>query len=136
MGMTKFFVDEDGQYLGGFDGAEPPEGSIEVPEAPERASQIWKNGEWGPVYEPLKKLSRFQFELVLEFLNITQQQVFEQIDLLDMPAIDKIVAKKKVETGGNDGLWSRENPLWGILGPKLGVSPEKIDEEWRKVQVL
>ncbi|WFP61479.1 hypothetical protein [Mesorhizobium sp. WSM4904] len=64
--MTKYFVDGNGTYLGGLDGAwvaqgpdeegnerlpvrqspEPPESAIEVPEAPEDARQVWENGAW------------------------------------------------------------------------------------------
>jgi len=44
--MTRYFVDTDGVYLGGYDGAEPPAGAIEVPDAPADASQIWSNGAW------------------------------------------------------------------------------------------
>lgn len=47
--MTKYFVDSNGTYIGGFDGAEPPNGSIEVPSAPEDARQVWNNGAWGPI---------------------------------------------------------------------------------------
>lgn len=44
--MTNYFVDANGNYLGGFDGAEPPEGAIEVPAAPDDARQLWQNGAW------------------------------------------------------------------------------------------
>lgn len=47
--MTKYFVDGDGVYLGGFDGAEPPEGAIEVPEPPDDGRQIWNGSAWEPV---------------------------------------------------------------------------------------
>lgn len=39
--MTKYFVNDQGVYVGGFEGATPPAGSIEVPTAPEHASQTW-----------------------------------------------------------------------------------------------
>lgn len=39
--MTKFFRDEVGNYLGGFDGATPPDGAIEVPGPPDNARQVW-----------------------------------------------------------------------------------------------
>ncbi len=39
--MTKFFVDKTGNYIGGFDGAEPPVGAVEVPYAPSHAAQVW-----------------------------------------------------------------------------------------------
>ena len=50
--MTKFFVDVDGNYLGGFDGAEPPIGAVEVPNAPEHASQKRVGNAWGSYNPP------------------------------------------------------------------------------------
>lgn len=47
--MTNYFVDANGAYLGGFEGAEPPSGAIEVPEAPDDARQIWSGTAWGVV---------------------------------------------------------------------------------------
>lgn len=44
--MTRFFVDSNGAYLGGFEGLEPPAGAIEVQQAPEDARQIWQDGAW------------------------------------------------------------------------------------------
>lgn len=44
--MTKYFVDGNGAYIGGFDGAEPPAGAVEVPTAPQDASQTWASGAW------------------------------------------------------------------------------------------
>lgn len=47
--MTRFFVDANGKYLGGFDGAEPPVGAIEVPDAPANAAQKWNGAGWDAV---------------------------------------------------------------------------------------
>lgn len=47
--MTKYFVDGAGRYLGAFDNAEPPAGSIEVPSAPSDARQPWTGSAWGSV---------------------------------------------------------------------------------------
>lgn len=44
--MTKYFVNDKGAYLGGFDGAEPPAGSIEVPNPPEFAMMTWNGKAW------------------------------------------------------------------------------------------
>jgi hypothetical protein len=44
--MTLYFVDSSGNYLGGFDGAQPPEGAIEVPNPPNHGLDIWANGAW------------------------------------------------------------------------------------------
>ena len=42
----KHFVDTLGRYIGGFADAEPPEGAIEVPFAPEDARQVWDRSAW------------------------------------------------------------------------------------------
>jgi hypothetical protein len=44
--MTRYFVDGTGKYVGGFDGAEPPAGSVEVPFAPDDARQVWDGTAW------------------------------------------------------------------------------------------
>lgn len=89
-----------------------------------------------PAPELLAPLTRFRFEMILELLGITQEQVFTQINALDWTDRQKLVARKKVETGGNDGLWSRENSLWELLGPSLGVTKEQIDAKWKEAQAL
>jgi hypothetical protein len=46
--MTKYFVNKDGLYLGGFDGAEPPKGSIEVDTPPAHGLDTWDGVKWIP----------------------------------------------------------------------------------------
>ena len=57
--MQKFFVDENGKFLGSFDGPNggywdgqkwgpPPAGVTQVPTQPASALQVWTNGAWGP----------------------------------------------------------------------------------------
>jgi hypothetical protein len=43
---TRYYVDEQGRYLGGFNGTDGPEGAIEVPDAPSDATQIWSGTAW------------------------------------------------------------------------------------------
>lgn len=65
--MTKFYVDAQGNYIGGFDGAPAPDGAIEVPSAPYHAADIWNGGGWDvgarglppPSVTPLEFLERF-----------------------------------------------------------------------------
>jgi hypothetical protein len=47
--MTKYFVDAGGNYLGGFDGAQPPNGPVEVPAPPAHGRDKWQNGAWVPL---------------------------------------------------------------------------------------
>lgn len=51
--MTKYYVDQDNNYLGGFDGAVPPEDSIEVP-VPNHGFDTWDGTQWQPYIEPAK----------------------------------------------------------------------------------
>lgn len=44
--MTKYYRAGDGSYVGGFDGADPPAGSVEIPEPPEHGADRWINGVW------------------------------------------------------------------------------------------
>lgn len=48
---TRYFVNESGAYIGGFDGAEPPAGAIEVASPPNHGLDIWNGVSWIP-YEP------------------------------------------------------------------------------------
>ena len=54
--MTKYFVDQSGNYIGAFDGAEPPANSIEVPSAPDDARQPWTGSGWGEIYKSPEQL--------------------------------------------------------------------------------
>jgi hypothetical protein len=49
--MTKYFVDDQGNYLGGFDGAAPPSGAIEVANPPCHGKDKWDGMNWIP-HEP------------------------------------------------------------------------------------
>ena len=51
--MTKYYVDKNGVFLGGYDGAAPPNGAIEVPTAPDDARQPWTGDGWGEAPEPV-----------------------------------------------------------------------------------
>lgn len=44
--QTKYYSDAVGKYLGGFAGAEPPEGAIEVPFPPDHAGDVWNGSTW------------------------------------------------------------------------------------------
>lgn len=43
---TLYFVDEQGNYLGGFCGAEPHEGAVQISSPPEHAADKYIDGSW------------------------------------------------------------------------------------------
>lgn len=59
---TLHFVDADGNYIGGFgDGAIPPDGAIQVEQAPKHGHDKWDhvNKEWGTLaYDKMIKRER------------------------------------------------------------------------------
>ena len=93
MTTTRYFVDaESGRYLGGFAGAEPPSGVIEVDAPPERGADLWVNGAWQPDAASVIAESRAATDATelstakaapatSPFLNRTPAQVDNWIDL-------------------------------------------------------
>lgn len=64
-----FYVNSLGEYLGAFEGAEPPEGATQVSTAPADARQIYSSGAWQPLTAAQRAarvvLPRLEFEGVL-----------------------------------------------------------------------
>lgn len=74
--MTKYFVDQAGNYIGAFDGAEPPANSIEVPSAPSDARQSWTGIGWGEIYkspEQLREEWKVLRAAAVEAIKVTTQ---------------------------------------------------------------
>lgn len=67
--MTQYFVDEQGRYLGGFDGAEPPAGAIEVPYPPADARMVWDGEQYGPSPAPSEA------QIVAAYMAAVQQHM-------------------------------------------------------------
>lgn len=51
--MTKYFATQSGDYIGAFDGADPPVGAIEVPMAPATAADKWNGTGWDAAPPPV-----------------------------------------------------------------------------------
>jgi len=57
--MTKYYVDESGNYIGAFNGSTPKDGSIEVDSPPGHANQKWDGTKYLPyinAYEQIAEL--------------------------------------------------------------------------------
>lgn len=67
---TKFYRDASNNYIGAYDGATPPVGSIEVPSAPLDARCKWNGTSWNaPVYTAAEKLAP---EVQKQLINLAQ----------------------------------------------------------------
>lgn len=72
--MTKFYVNTNGNYIGGFDGAQPPTGSVEVPNSPPHGSDLWNGSAFVPLLATTKTAKLAQLEQArdaAERVNVT-----------------------------------------------------------------
>lgn len=116
--MTKYFVDANGSYVGGFDGAEPPEGSVEVPEAPVDARQIWSETAWGdiPVTVP-DRVSARRFRMQLRIAGLLDQ-------VTAWVATQDPLVQDAFEYSGE---FVRSEPMMAAGFSALGFTPQQID---------
>lgn len=68
----KYFVDADGRYIGGFDGVEPPAGSVEVAAPPAHGSQVWDGESWSEHKPVPQVVSRFQARASLHHAGLLE----------------------------------------------------------------
>lgn len=60
---TRFYIDAAGNYLGGFDGALPPAGAVEVPSAPDHTFKRWDGSAW---------VSTAQYDMIIRNENLAR----------------------------------------------------------------
>ncbi len=127
----KHYVDADGVYLGSYSGAEPPEGAVEVPEAPADVRQVCADNAWQPlgldvVRGAMPTLTARQFRLGLINAGITLQEVDDQIALIADPA-EKSVAEIEWTYAST---FERLHPLVVTVSLALNLTPEQVDSLW------
>ncbi|WP_156941371.1 hypothetical protein [Mesorhizobium sp. LNJC405B00] len=121
--MTQYFVDGTGAYLGGFDGAEPPEGALEVPSAPDDARQVWDGSQWGPVVlapADFPSLSPRQIRLALNDIGITSADVATKLAGNEAGTIEWNYAT----------YFKRTHPLIASLTPAFALTEAQVDSLW------
>ncbi len=117
----KHYIDEDGRYLGGWDGI-PPEGAIEVGEPPEDARQLWSGIAWSEIPEQVPD-------------SVTKRQA--KLALLEAGLIDDVEDLiSEMDRGDqiewSDSVWfSRSSPLISKVGEALSLSQKRLDALFR-----
>lgn len=103
--MTKYFTDNEGKYVGAFDGAEAPADAIEVSHAPEDARFKWDGNAW-IVPDEIKDDVKIEKAFVLAFNNGATDQAklnaLWNLALGDSTQFDKIqaiIAQAKKDVG-------------------------------------
>ena len=72
MAETKFYVDDQGVYLGGFSEGNPsiPAGAIEVPSPPDQADKTWDGSSFGVSKDVIKAcLAKYRWEKEVGGIN-------------------------------------------------------------------
>lgn len=127
----KYYVDSAGAYLGGWDD-EPPEGAVEVSEAPAQASQTWDFDaeEWSEVRPVLPDLAPWQFRAVL---HLSGRQADLQAFIDSLPEPQKTIAQAKLEY---TLVFERNNDLVLTAQQALGLSDAELNTLWNQALTL
>jgi len=75
--MTKYYRNAQGKFLGGFDGSNPPQGSIEVQTPPSNGSFTYVNGSW------VAPADHYKSQRQAAYPSIGEQLDMQYHDLLD-----------------------------------------------------
>lgn len=105
---AKYYVDQSGVYLGGFDGAEPPLGSIEIPEPPVDGRYILANGAWvAPVYLVKERLvSAVQAHMDKAAQTAGYDDIKSAVTYAEEPAVPKFQAEGQAFRAWRSLCWA------------------------------
>jgi hypothetical protein len=118
--MTLYFVDASGNYLGGFDGATPPSGSVQVPSAPADGRQKWVNGAWAALVLVPDVISPRQFRQSLTYYGF-RTNVENGVAASDQDTKDWYAFATQFE---------RTHPKVLSMATQLGYTSAQIDSVW------
>lgn len=145
---TKFYVDAEGIYLGGFAGVQPPAGAVEVPEPPEDARQVYDLDmqSWGAVPLPVpEEISRRQFYQGLAVEGfITKQEAIDAMDGVLPTAIQGVINSISDEDAKFNATmllkgateFERSHQLVAVFAASQGLSEAEVDNFWRSCAEL
>lgn len=119
----KYYADQQGQYLGAFDGVEPPVGSVEVPKAPKTARDIWDGQKWIDA-EPLPVLVVDMAQARLALINAGHLDKVEPI-IEAMPEPQKSAARIEWEYRARV---RRDSDLTQAIAAAIPLSDEEMDQ--------
>lgn len=138
--MTSYYRDAAGNYLGALD--DPPEGGIEVTDAPDDARQIWSPEGWLPLPEPVpEEISRRQFYEGLALKEwITRTEALAAMQTGAIPAALQAIADGMTDEDtrfkvllmfiGNNNFY-RSHPFVLVFAMARQMSEAETDEFWR-----
>lgn len=102
--MTKYYASQTGIYLGGFDGANPPAGAIEIASPPIDGRMIWDGTKWidNPIFK--QEITEEKRDSSLISQGITTEEKLESLwdrvvngNLNSTDAIQAAIEKSKTD---------------------------------------
>lgn len=130
--MTKFYVDNQGRYIGGFDGAEPPDGAIEVPNPPDHGDDKLVDGAWvaaTPIVP--ESVAMWQARAVM-----IEEGILDAV-LTYVAAITNEIERKKAQAKLEySSTVRRDDPLVLYVIPALGKTEAQIDAMFIRAAAL
>lgn len=104
---TRYFVDGQGAYLGGFEGAEPPPGAVEVQAPPESGSDVWVDGVWHPT--PARMIADYtraiQAHLDAKAKALGYDNIYTACTYADEPSVPKFQSEGQALRGWRSMVW-------------------------------
>jgi len=132
--ITRYFANTGGDYLGGYAGAEPPEGAVEVDSPPEDARDVFNGNAWVKYAPPVtvpQTVTRRQARQAL-FLAGLLDSVEPAI-----AAIPDVTQRRLAQIEWEDSLeFDRKRPLVIGIGTALGLTSAGIDELFTTASTL
>lgn len=117
---TRFFVDPQGAFIGGFgDNAEPPEGATEIMQPPPDGRAVWTGNTWSmPIAVP-EEVSRFQAKAALANAGL-----LSQADAIVAASGNMVLQLAWAEAT----TFKRNSPGIAALAPALGLDAAALDD--------
>jgi hypothetical protein len=130
--MTKYYIDINNNYLGGFDGVAPPTGATEVSSAPDDARQKWNGSSWDfIVLSPEERLSVIS-TTTQKFLDNSAKtygydSIASAVTYADEPSVLKFQSEGQAFRVWRSLVWDK---CYKILSDwEAGTVPEPSPEE-------
>lgn len=127
---TKFYVNAEGSYIGGFDGAQPPVGAIEVPTAPEDAQQVWSfdSQSWGSVPPPpsLRSTAMWRARAIAKVTPHGGGTLFDAVVAAIASMTDPLVQAAASEAWERGTTFDLDGQIVPVLMGALGMTEEDV----------
>lgn len=120
----KFYVNPEGRYIGGYDGALPPDGSIEVPGPPEDPNDIWDGEKYIPGPNPVP----YSITIGQGREALYNAGLFDDVEAA-IDAVEDVDDRWRIRNAWeNRPTWERDSPFVMTMIFMLGLTVAQADQ--------